>query len=214
MAPVRTYITIGDNSSLMVRTFLNKSQLELNKVRRPVTMKTSNRIQDIQLMKYKRIIMSNRHLKELYNDSDTKRKLMTILFEMNKEEIFSIARNVKMNDFNFENDDEKDKAFKGTDKMYLNVSNYSWKCMIYISWNEIETLRNWMEGYDVRSGRINWKKCEKLMIRELKFESSEDKEDEHFSDSDEENVKKPMDFKFCKTRTAPIPINIHVFSKV
>lgn len=207
----------------MVRTFLNKRQIELNKVRRPVTMKTSDKQQDIQLMKYKKIVMSNRHLKELYNDPDTKRKMITILFEMSKEEIFSIAINVKMNEFNSDKDrekekeKEKEKGFKDNDKMYLNVSNDSWKCMLYISWNEIEMLRNWMEGYDIRSGRINWRKCEKMMIRELEFASFKFKENENgefVDDSEDESEKKSLSFKFRKTKISPIAINVHVFSKV
>lgn len=174
-------------------------------------MNTSNKQQEVHMMKYKRVVISNRHLKELYNDPTTKMKMFTILFKLSREEIFSIATNINMN--NARGDVEKDKGFKDSEKIYLNLSNESWKCMLYISWNDIQNLRSWIEGYDIRTGRVDWKKYETMMIRELEFRKKvEVGEDE--GNEDVEKGNKRFNFKFKKTRISPFPINVHVFSKV
>lgn len=81
-----------------------------------------------------------------------------------------------------------------------------------INWNEIEILRNWICGEDTQLGRINWNKCEELLLKSVKFEIRSNIDD--FSD-DETNVEtKVTDFSYSKTWLAPIDINIQVCSKV
>lgn len=169
---------------------------------------------EVQLMKYKRIVLSNRHLKELYNDDITKKKMFQILFELNREEVMSMATSVGGTAFDDDKESGgKEKGFKETEKVYLNISNESWKCMLFISWLDIQNLRNWMEGYEIRNGRIDWRKCEKVMIRELEFEKNSTV-NLLSDDEEEQDQKKEFTFKFRNTKVSPFPVNVHVFSKV
>ncbi|KGK37785.1 hypothetical protein JL09_g3054 [Pichia kudriavzevii] len=162
---------------------------------------------NVQLSKVKRVIISNRHLRELYNDDHIKGKLMSILFELEKDEIFSMSKCY----------DGKD--FKDSEQLYIPISNESWKCQIVTSWNEIETLRKWMYGEDIPLSRSQWMKCEKLMIRRLEFDSSKSisllsDDESKKEEEEEEDSKKNVTFKYEKSHVAPVSLNIHVHFKV
>jgi hypothetical protein len=159
----------------------------------------------VKLSKCKKMIISNRHLRELYNNSNTKQKLRSILFELTKDEVFFMSKLESNN-----------KNIKDSDKLNIPFNNESWKCQLQISWQEIEILRNWMHGYhERRLGRTDWRKCEMLMLRRLAFDKSDNKQTLISSDEeDDELVKKSIIVQYDKTLLAPVVLNIHVHSKV
>ncbi|KAG0684169.1 hypothetical protein C6P42_004416 [Pichia californica] len=159
----------------------------------------------VKLSKCKKMIISNRHLKELYSDKGIKSEILLILIELNKEEIFSIClNNCKYKEIDDNNiNTNNNLQFKDSEILYIPFGNESWKCRICISWNEIQEFRNWMCGTENHIGRSNWNKCEKLLIRGITFN------DNNNTLQDEKNIK----FEYKPTLISPIELNIHVCSK-
>lgn len=210
---------------LSVRTFLNRQQIQKNLVKHPLLMcpKLDNSTNDmrspVQLSKCKRVMISNRHLRDLYSDKQIRKKLVTILLEMDREEIFSMCLNLK----NSSNNDDGEQLnnsnlkFKDSEILYIPFSNESWKCSLCISWNEIEIIRDWISGVERHMGRMNWNKCEKLMIQQIRFVKGKqniqliDSDDDANGNSDFDT--KNIDYDYDKTLLGPITLNIHVYSK-
>lgn len=186
----------------------------------------------VQLSKCKRMVISNRHLRELYGDPQIKKRLVAILIEMTKEEVFSVCLNSnnKGAKKGAGDDDDTQKSgtgihhtFKDSETLFIPFSNESWKCRLCISWDEIESIRDWMCGVERHMGRTNWNKCGKLMVRNIKFTSSgvsnkrkeivelidSDVEEGDFAGKDEKNIS----FGYQKKLLSPITINVHVYSK-
>lgn len=173
----------------------------------------------MKLTKYNKILISNKHVNDIYNNPTTKDKLISILFKLTEDEIYSICN---------DNSDEKGKN-KSNEKLKLSLSNESCKCQLIISWDEIVKIRNWFTGYDYHLGTQHWRRCEKLLTRRLEFDQpkkdtinidDDDDEngvkDEFANDSDsnnEELVKANLIFKYDKTTICPIPLNIHIHWK-
>lgn len=177
----------------------------------------------IQLSKCKKMIISNRHLRELYNDPQIKKKLIAVLVEMTKEEVFSLCLN-KDRTGNENSDIDKNpsgNAFKESEILYIPFSNDSWKCRLCISWNEIKYIRDWMSGIETHIGRTNWNKCEKLMIRTVKFNKKIDNKRKEIvelldSDAEEDQVlkdEKNLTFRYEQMSLCPTALNVHVYSK-
>lgn len=176
------------------------------------------------------MIISNRHLRELYNDPLIKKKIMSMLFELDRSEIFAISGvdcitpgpdpDGKKGGGNTGKAAKPDRTFKDTDPLMIPFSNETWRCRLDICWNDIESIRNWISGCDQHLVKRNWKRCEELLVRKLKFtqggsnpfgddlESQQEEEDDDFS------AKKNISFYYEKIDVCPIALNIHVHSKV
>lgn len=112
---------------------------------------------------------------------------------------------------------EKDlESIKDGEKVYVPLNNESWKCYIFISWEEISQLRDWMIGYDQfipsSSSSSSWKKCERLLTRRVQFDQQVRVGDEDQEEHAQEE--KNLVFRYDRTLMAPVTLNVHVYSKV
>lgn len=240
----RSHINFTASHVLPVRTFLNRQQIQKNRVKHSLLMcpqsgdsKSENhedgRRLPVQLSKCKRMVISNRHLRELYGDPQIKKKLAAILIEMTKEEVFSVCSNTNKrgvkggafdDDDTQKNDSLNQHTFKDSETLIIPFTNDSWKCQLIICWDDIEFIRDWMCGVERHLGRTNWNKCGKLMLRKISFaeaDTSRNKRKEiiELIDSDIEESelsvrdKKNINFEYEKTLLSPITLNVHVHSK-
>ncbi|GAV26968.1 hypothetical protein PMKS-000429 [Pichia membranifaciens] len=179
------------------------------------------------------MVISNRHLRELYGDPQIKKKLAAILIEMSKEEVFSVCLNTYKrgtkggsadDDDTQKNDSVSHHAFKDSETLIIPFTNDSWKCQLFISWDDIEFIRDWMCGVERHLGRTNWNKCGKLMVRSIKFANADTttnkrKEIIELIDSEVEESelpiqdKKTINIEYEKKLLSPITLNVHVHSK-
>lgn len=185
-----------------MRTFINRHQISKNRVKHPLLlgpkMKDKADGNQVKLSKCKKIILSNRHLRELYTDLEIKQKIKSILFEFSKDEIISVC-------------EKSNKNIKDNDKLSIPFNNDTWKCKMFISWQEIEIIRNWICDYEIHLSKGSyWKKCELMLLRKLEFGKKTFNENE---EEEDENVKN-INVKYEKTHISPVVLNIHVYSKV
>lgn len=232
-----------NRSILKVRTFLHTGEIHKNRVKHPTLLRPftdnkdstfdegSPKHQELKLNKCKKIIISNKHLTDLYEDRITKEKLVSILLDFDREEFLSVAVIPSLsNNGNNKKSTEKDlDSVKDTEKVYIPLNNESWKCYICICWEEILQFRQWMQGIYSTATASNWRKCTKLLKRRVCFEtglkdnnknedkvSKEDDDDRNESEREEEEQQdgKNIFFKYDKTYLSPIALKVYVYSKV
>lgn len=212
-----------------MRTFLNTGEIHKNRVKHPTLLRPYTdskdsiangefrKFNELKLNKCKKVIISNKHLRDLYDDEITKTKLTSILLKLTREEFLSISIIPSLsNNGNRRAAMEKDlESIKDGEKVYVPLNNESWKCYIFISWEEISQLRDWMIGYDQfipSSSSSSWKKCERLLTRRVQFDQQV-----HLGDEDQEEhaqEEKNLVFRYDRTLMAPVTLNVHVYSKV